>query len=65
MTLDGTRRTIKHLLGHVASGRLRTVQGPSFPIGDAAQAHTSVASRATVGKVTLIVDEAAWSAGQH
>jgi NADPH2:quinone reductase len=62
--LGGTRRTIKHLLGHVASGRLRPVQGPSFPIGDAARAHTSVASRATVGKVTLIVDEAAWSAGE-
>ena len=63
--LAGTRRTIKHLLRHLANERLRTVQGPSFPIGDTAQAHTSIATRATVGKVTLVVDEAAWSAGQH
>jgi NADPH:quinone reductase len=57
--LIGTRRTIEGLLEHVASGRLRVVEGPSFPLADAAQAHASLAARATVGKVTLVVDEAA------
>ena len=55
--LIGTRRTIEDLLEHVASGRLRAVEGPSFPLADAAQAHTRIAARATVGKVTLVVDE--------
>lgn len=57
--LIGTRRTIEGLLEHVVSGRLRPVAGPSFPLADAAQAHASIAARATVGKVTLVVDEAA------
>jgi NADPH:quinone reductase len=57
--LSGTRRTIEVLLDHVASGRLRTVEGPSFPLANAAKAHASLAARATVGKVTLVVDEAA------
>jgi NADPH:quinone reductase len=57
--LIGTRRTIEGLLEHVASGRLRAVEGPSFPLADAPQAHASLAARATVGKVTLVVDDAA------
>jgi NADPH:quinone reductase-like Zn-dependent oxidoreductase len=57
--LDGTRRTIEGLTEHVASGRLRAVERPSFPLADASQAHASLAARATVGKVTLVVDEAA------
>ena len=57
--LIATRHTIEGLLEHVASGRLRAVEGPSFPLADAAQAHASLAARATVGKVTLVVDEAA------
>ena len=57
--LIGTRRAIEGLLEHLASGRLRAVEGPSFPLADAAQAHASVAARATVGKVTLLVDKAA------
>ena len=57
--LIGTRRAIEALLDHVATGRLRPVAGPSFPLADAARAHASLAARATVGKVTLIVDEAA------
>jgi NADPH2:quinone reductase len=61
----GTRAVINDLLENLASGRLRAIAGPSFPIGDAAQAHTSIAARATVGKVTLVVDEAAWSAGER
>ena len=57
--LIGTRRTIEGLLEHVASGRLRAVEGPSFPLVDAARARASLAARATVGKVTLVVDEPA------
>ena len=57
--LIGTRRTIESLLEYVAGGRLRAVEGPSFPLAEAAQAHASVAARATVGKVTLVVDEVA------
>ena len=56
--LIGTRRTIEDLLEHVASGRLHAVEGPSFKLADAAQAHARVAARATVGKVSLVVDEA-------
>ena len=57
--LVGTRRTIEDLVEHIRSGRLRAVGGPSFPLADAAGAHVRVAARATVGKVTLVVDEAA------
>jgi NADPH2:quinone reductase len=55
--LVGTRRTIEGLLEHVARGQLRAVEGPSFTLADAAQAHASIAARATIGKVTLIVNE--------
>jgi NADPH2:quinone reductase len=57
--LIGTRRTIESLLEHVVSRRLRAVAGPSFPLADAAQAHASIGARATIGKVTLVVDETA------
>lgn len=61
-TADGarTRRTVQTLLDHVAAGRLRVVPGPAFPIGQAAKAHAAIAARATTGKVTLTVDDAAW-----
>ena len=35
--LIGTRRTIEALLEHVTTGRLRGVEGPSFPLADAAR----------------------------
>ena len=57
--LIGSRHTIEGLLGDLASGELRAVEGPSFSLDDAAQAHVNVAARATVGKVTLVVDDAA------
>jgi NADPH2:quinone reductase len=57
--LVGTRRTIESLLEHLGHGRLRAVEGPSFLLADAAQAHASIAARATIGKVTLVVDETA------
>ena len=57
--LVGTRRTIGTLLEHLAHGQLRAVEGASFPLAEAAQAHASIAARATIGKVTLVVDETA------
>jgi NADPH2:quinone reductase len=57
--LIATRQTIEGLLEHVARGQLRAVEGPSFPLADAARAHVSIAARATIGKVTLVVDETA------
>ena len=57
--LVGTRRTIEALLEHLAHGQLRAVEGASFPLAEAAQAHASIAARATIGKVTLVVDETA------
>jgi NADPH2:quinone reductase len=55
------RTVIEKLLADVAAGRLRAVEGPSFPIGRASDAHAMIGSRATVGKVTLAVDEDSWS----
>ena len=57
--LIATRRTIERLLEQVAHGQLRAVEGPSFPLADAAQAHASIAARATIGKVTLVVCDTA------
>jgi NADPH:quinone reductase len=56
-----TRVVIAGLLQAVADGRLKVVEGPSFPIASASEAHTAVGSGATRGKVTLIADEAGWA----
>jgi NADPH:quinone reductase len=55
-----TRRVIEELLAAVAAGRLHVIEGPSFPIARAGDAHTIVGARGTIGKVTLAVDDAAW-----
>lgn len=39
----------------VADGRLHPVVGQTFPLADAAVAHTATAARATVGKTLLVV----------
>jgi NADPH2:quinone reductase len=57
----GTRRVVERLLDHVASGRLRVVEGPAYRAADAAIAHEAIAARGTVGKVTLETDEDAWT----
>ena len=40
--------------GYLNSGELRVVEGPSFGLEDAAEAHRAVEGRATVGKVALL-----------
>jgi NADPH:quinone reductase-like Zn-dependent oxidoreductase len=50
------------MLDWIAQGRLRVLEGPSFPISRANEAHAAVESRATFGKVTLTVDEVSWLA---
>jgi NADPH2:quinone reductase len=52
----GTRRVIERLLQEVAAGRLRVVEGPSYPAAAAAEAHRAIAARETMGKVTLTWD---------
>lgn len=56
------RAAIATMLDWIALGRLRVLEGPSFPISRANEAHSAVESRATFGKVTLTVDQASWRA---
>jgi NADPH2:quinone reductase len=41
-------------LAELASGRLRPVVNPPFPLAHAAKAHEAIVARATVGKVVLV-----------
>jgi NADPH2:quinone reductase len=43
-----------HVLGWVQAGRLEVVIGATYPLAEAAKAHTDLASRATTGKLLLI-----------
>ena len=43
------------LFGLVLDGSLRPITGPSYPLGEAAQAHQDLRDRRTTGKVTLDV----------
>lgn len=56
-----TRVVIAGLLQQLADGQLTVVEGPSFPIASASEAHSAVGSGATRGKVTLIADEVGWT----
>jgi NADPH2:quinone reductase len=51
---------IATILSWVAEGRLRVLEGPSYPVGRAAEAHAAIEARATVGKVSLSVDDESW-----
>jgi NADPH2:quinone reductase len=51
---------IDTMLGWIADGRLRALEGPSYSISQVSAAHSAIEARETVGKVTLTVDEAAW-----
>jgi NADPH2:quinone reductase len=42
------------VFGRIAAGNLDVVIGATYPLADAAKAHTDVASRATTGKLLLI-----------
>ncbi|HUG85872.1 MAG TPA: NADPH:quinone oxidoreductase family protein [Euzebya sp.] len=46
---------LQELFGLVASGELRPVTGPSYPLAEAPQAHIDLLERRTTGKVTLDV----------
>jgi len=41
--------------GHLRSGEMRVVEGPSFALAEAAEAHRALEGRATTGKVVLTV----------
>lgn len=56
-----TRQAIERLLNSIATGRLRPIEGPSFPIARAADAHERIAARGTIGKVTLTAGDADWA----
>jgi NADPH:quinone reductase len=57
---DGGRAAIETLLRWISERRLNVLEGPSFPIGQASEAHAAIEARATVGKVSLTVDHASW-----
>ena len=59
-----TRVVITELLAALCGRRLTVVEGPSFPIASAAEAHRLVGSGETSGKVTLLADEAGWAGRQ-
>ena len=44
----------KEISNYLQSGELKVVEGPSFKLGEAADAHRAVEGRATVGKVVLV-----------
>jgi NADPH2:quinone reductase len=46
---------LKQVLELAAAGRIRPTIGATFPLADAATAHTSLAERATVGKSLLLM----------
>jgi NADPH2:quinone reductase len=48
-------RAREAISGHLRSGRLRVVEGASFPLAEAAEVHRVLESRATTGKVVLTV----------
>jgi len=56
----GGGNAISTILSWVAQGRLRVLEGPSYPVGRASEAHAAIEARATVGKVSLIVDDDSW-----
>jgi NADPH:quinone reductase len=50
---DLLRDQVAELLDLVAAGTLRTVDGGSYPLAEAARAHEDIRSRRTVGKLAL------------
>jgi NADPH2:quinone reductase len=55
---DGGRQASETMLQWIADGKLRVLEGPSFPLDQAAKAHAVIEARETSGKVTLTVGEA-------
>jgi NADPH:quinone reductase len=58
----GGREAIATMLEWIAAGRLRVLEGPSFPVAKAGEAQAAIEARKTFGKVTLTVDDASWEA---
>jgi NADPH2:quinone reductase len=54
------RAAIATMLDWIADGRLRVLEGASFPIAMAGAAQAAIESRRTFGKVSLAVDEESW-----
>jgi NADPH2:quinone reductase len=54
------REVIATMLDWIADGRLRVLEGASFPIAMVGAAHAAIESRSTFGKVSLTVDEESW-----
>lgn len=54
------REAIATMLDWIADGRLRVLEGASFPIAQAGAAHAAIESRSTFGKVSLPADEESW-----
>lgn len=57
------REAITTMLKWIEEGLLKVVEGPAYPICRAGAAQAAIESRATVGKVTLTVDEDSWGQG--
>ncbi|HEX5608909.1 MAG TPA: zinc-binding dehydrogenase [Solirubrobacterales bacterium] len=57
---SGGREAIATILEWIAAGKLRVVEGPSFPVAKAGEAQAAIEARATTGKVTLTVDDDSW-----
>jgi NADPH:quinone reductase len=51
---DGLRELETHALAQAAAGRLVAPVGRRFPLAEAAEAHTAIETRATVGKTLLV-----------
>jgi NADPH2:quinone reductase len=52
--IPGRMRALEdQALAEVASGRITPLVNEPFPLAEAAQAHTALENRATVGKVAL------------
>jgi NADPH2:quinone reductase len=47
------REPLAELFDHVRSGRLRTIVGGTYPLAEAARAHTDLEARRTTGKLVL------------
>jgi NADPH:quinone reductase len=54
VTEQETRANVATVLAEAAAGRLTAVIGQTYPLERAADAHTALEARQTVGKVLLI-----------
>lgn len=53
LSREGVRRDLTELFDLAATGKLKTVQGGSFPLQEAVQAHAAIEGRGVSGKVVL------------